>query len=112
MKKRLDNRLDKKLMVSFSDNGFDRLGLTENISRHGMCISSNSGLMERAEIMLSIAVPGEIFTLKGEVMWCKTSEGKGAPESIGICITEAPEEYLNYVEYLKHRFVTVGVPQF
>ena len=39
------------------------------------------------------------------MVWCKDSESKEniIPESIGIKITEASDEYLKYVEYLKKK---------
>jgi hypothetical protein len=105
MTKRKEQRINKKLMVSFNENGFDGLGLTQNISRYGMCVASEIELPSHQEILLSIAVPGEVLNLKGEVMWCKESADKNntIPESIGIRIVEAPPEYLNYVEFIKYQ---------
>jgi len=90
-------------MVSFSDAGFDGLGLTNNISEDGICLSSEIELSSQNEIELSIAVPGEIFHLKGRVMWCKESRNKhdSIPDDIGIKITDAPAEYSNYIEFIK-----------
>ena len=92
-------------MVSFDDEGADTLGLTKNISKFGMQINSNKKLKEHHEIIVSIAVPGEVFDLKGEVIWCREADNKddNVPDSIGIKITEAPLEYLNYIEYIKHQ---------
>lgn len=91
-------------MVSFSDNGFDGLGMTENISKKGMCVESDLEFPAHREIMLSIAVPGEIFTLKGEVVWNKESGERNddVPDLMGIRLTETPPEYVNYVEYIRH----------
>ena len=101
--KRKDPRIKKRLMVSFNDDGIEGLGLTSNISESGMCISSGSEFSSDDEIDLSIAVPGEIFHLKGKVMWCKESQDKGdsIPDDIGIKIVEAPAEYQNYIEFIK-----------
>jgi Tfp pilus assembly protein PilZ len=113
MTKRKDERLQKKLMVSLDDEGADTLGLTKNISKYGMRVNSNKKLQEHREIIVSIAVPGEVFNLKGEVIWCKESSTKddNIPDSIGIKITEAPAEYLNYIEYLKHQKIIPGKPE-
>jgi len=102
---RREQRLNKKLMISFKENGFDGLGLTLNISRFGMCIYSETDLPGNQELALSIAVPGEIFTMKGEVMWSGglDHELDKLPDHIGIKITEAPPEYLNFVEFLRHQ---------
>lgn len=105
--KRKDQRIKKKLMVSFSEAGFDGLALTDNISESGLCISSGNELSTHNEIELSIAVPGEIFHLKGRVMWCKESGDKqdAVPDDIGIKITDAPPEYINYIEFIKRHGV-------
>lgn len=113
--KRLDRRVDKKLMINLNNNGVDILGLTSNLSKHGMCcMTSEIELPKSHEIALSIAVPGEIFTLKGEVVWCKRSSENGGiiPDAIGIRITEAPSEYLNYIEFIKHQSIKPGEPEF
>ncbi len=113
MTKRKEERLQKKLMVSIDDEGADTLGLTNNISRYGMQVNSNKKLRAHHEILVSIAVPGEVFNLKGEVIWCKESgiRDDNIPDSIGIKITEAPPEYLNYIEYLKHQKIKPGKPE-
>jgi hypothetical protein len=112
--KRKEERLPKKLIVSLDDEGIDTLGLTNNISKFGLKINSNKKLQEHREIVVSIAVPGEIFNLKGEVMWCNDADNKddNIPDSIGIKIIEAPPEYLNYIEYLKHQKTKPGKPEF
>ena len=104
MKRKRAQRVRKKLMVSFSDNGFDGLGMTENISREGMCVESDIEFPTHREIILSIAVPGEIFSLKGEVVWYKELGEKGVdvPDLLGIRLTETPPEYVNYIEYIRH----------
>lgn len=113
MTKRKDERLQKKLMVSIDDEGADTLGLTNNISKNGLRVNSNKKLKEHREILVSIAVPGEVFNLKGEVIWCKESATKNdnIPDSIGIRIIEAPAEYLNYIEYIKHQKIKPGKPK-
>ena len=104
-KRRRNPRLNKRLMVSFSENGFSGLGLTSNISKDGLCVASKAEFAGNAEVTVSIAVPGEILDLKGEVIWCKESNDRDNDVSdiIGIRITEAPPEYLNYVEHIHHK---------
>ena len=113
MAKRKDKRIEKKFMVSFNEDGFESLGLTKNISKQGMCIAAEKEVKSSTEIVVSIAVPGEVFNLKGEVVWCRESSEKddNIPDSIGIKITEAPPEYLNFVEYMRHQNVELGKPK-
>ena len=104
MEKRKVKRIRKKLMVGFNENGFDGLAMTENISREGLCIESDIVFPPHKEIVLSVAVPGEIFNLRGEVVWYKTSAdiADDVPDLIGIRLTETTAEYLNYVEYIRY----------
>jgi len=114
MNNRKEKRVDKKLMVNLADQGVDVLGLTSNLSKYGICcVSSEIEIPVHQEILLSIAVPGEIFNVKGEVVWCKRSgeTGSNVPDAIGIKITEAPSEYLNYIEYIKHQNIAPGKPE-
>jgi len=114
MVNRKDKRINKKFIVSFDVDGFEKLGLVQNISKSGICIASETCVPEEKEIIISIAVPGEIYNLKGEIAWCKSSENKSdtVPDSMGIRITEAPSEYLNFIEYLKHQNIVQGQPEF
>jgi len=108
----METRVEKKYMASYNDNGCEELALTKNLSKSGICISSTGKVPTNKEVLISIAVPGEIFNMKGEVMWCKTSDTKSdsIPDNIGIKITEAPPEYMNFVEYLKHQDISTGKP--
>jgi hypothetical protein len=103
MIKRKDVRINKKLMVSFNDNGFDGLALTHNISSKGICVMSKFHLTPHHEIGLSLAVPGEILELKGKILWnlSITDSASDETDQVGIEIIEAPPEYFNYVEYIK-----------
>ncbi len=114
MPKRKDPRVSKKFIVSFNDNGFEELGLTKNLSKSGICIGSQKEVPSKKEIIVSIAVPGEVFNLKGEVIWCSESDDldDNVPDSIGIKIVEAPVEYLNFVEYMRHQGIEPGKPEF
>ncbi len=114
MAMRKEERVKKKYMVNLIDEGVDALALTKDLSKSGINISAEVELPAKREITLSIAVPGEIFQVKGEVMWCKDSgdEKNNVPESIGIKIVEAPPEYLNFVEFLRHQSIPRGKPEF
>lgn len=105
--KRKEKRIDKNLLV-YTDNGhIDLLGVSVNISRNGIYIESPKPSTVNDEISLVLAVDNELFKLKGEILWLKsngTHEPIHLPSGMAIRITEAPAEYLNYVEYLKHTY--------
>lgn len=102
MRQRVEDRIYKKLVVSFGESGFELLGLTENISRGGMFVESHVLYPLDKEISLMVALSQNIFTIKGVVKWVKSVSDKLEQEvygGMGIKITEAPIEYFNYVEY-------------
>ncbi len=109
--KRKEKRIDKNLLVYADDGDIDLLGVSSNISKHGIFIESPNPATVSDEISLVIAVNNELYKLKGEILWIKgpgDSQKIHLPTGLAIRITEAPAEYINYVEYLKH---TVLPPQ-
>ncbi|MCP5054404.1 MAG: hypothetical protein GY940_44970 [bacterium] len=90
----------------YSDNGdFDLVGISANISKSGVFIESPRPDHSKDDVSVVIVVDNELFRLKGQVQWIKGPEDRQPehiPAGMGIRITEAPAEYLNYVEYLKH----------
>ena len=96
-------RLENKLLVNIDQEGFESMGLTENISKTGMSVITTTELPIKSSVSLQIGVADDTFLLKGEVMWSKksadSSSGNGSAVT-GVKITEAPESYLKYVEKL------------
>jgi hypothetical protein len=103
--KRIEKRVEKNLLV-YRDNGdFELLGVSANISKYGLFIESPYTIDIDSELLLAVAVEKELFKVKGEIRWFKSPDDEypeHIPAGMGIQITEAPAEYLNYVEYLKH----------
>lgn len=96
-------RLENKLLVNIDQEGFESMGLTENISRNGMSVITTEVLPINSVVSLQLGVEDETFMLKGEVMWSRESSGSSSDNGsalTGIKITEAPETYLKYVEKL------------
>jgi hypothetical protein len=91
----------------YRDNGsFDLLGVSANISKNGLFVESPYIITQDSEVSLAIGIANELFKIKGEVRWSKNPEDKfpeNIPAGMGIRITEAPVEYLNYVEYVRHQ---------
>lgn len=106
MNKRIEKRLDKSLLAYSDGEGDALLGIISNISKNGIYIETNTAVDPENEISFVLAVYNELYHLKGEVRWTKHPE-ESSPEDIqpgmGIRITEAPVEYLNYVEYIKYQ---------
>jgi Tfp pilus assembly protein PilZ len=104
--KRIEKRIKKNLLV-YRDNGsFELLGVSANISKNGLFIESPYTIALDGEILLAVAIEKELFKIKGEIKWLKTTDDKypeHIPAGMGIRITEAPAEYLNYVEYIRHQ---------
>ena len=106
MNKRIEKRLEKSLLAYSDGDGDALLGVISNISKNGIYIETNSTMEPESEISFILAIYNELFHLKGEVRWIKRSD-ESSPGDIqpgmGIRITEAPVEYLNYVEYIKYQ---------
>ncbi|MCP5108044.1 MAG: hypothetical protein GY950_31950 [bacterium] len=106
MNKRIEKRLDKSLLAYSDGNGSDLLGIISNISKNGIFIETNSIEELKSEISFVLAVYNDLYQLKGEVRWAKHPGDRDPvdiPSGMGIRITEAPVEYLNYVEYIKYQ---------
>jgi hypothetical protein len=106
MNQRVEQRLNKSLLAYVDGDGSDLLGVISNISKNGLFIETHSTLLPESEISFVLAVYSELYSLKGEVRWAKhpgdTFPGE-IPTGMGIRITEAPVEYLNYVEFVKYQ---------
>jgi hypothetical protein len=108
--RRIEKRVKKNLLVYRDNGGFELLGVSANISKNGLFIESPYTVDIDSELLLAVAVDKELFKLKGEIRWFKTTEDEfpeHIPAGMGIRITEAPAEYLNYVEYIKHQGTSI-----
>jgi len=102
MIRREDKRIKKRLLANLSANGYEGLGLTSNISRHGMFIASPEIFPSTKEITIMLAAADDIFTIKGEVRWSIRSPfrfARNTPGGMGIRIIHAPEEYIRFVDH-------------
>ena len=82
------------------------MGVSANISRNGLFIESPYTISPDSEISLALAIDNELFKVKAEVRWTKGPEDKFPPHipaGMGVRLTEAPAEYMNYVEYTKYQ---------
>jgi hypothetical protein len=99
--RRSERRLDRKLLVNISIDGLESMGLTSNISKTGMFVSSPEVFPINSEVSILLGIADETFSLKGLVMWTqKLSDSPSTDVQVaaGIKIIEAPEEYFNFVE--------------
>ena len=106
MNKRIEKRLEKSLLAYSDGDGSDLIGVISNISKNGIFIETRTVEEPDSEISFVLAVYNELYHLKGEVRWTKHPEDplpEDIPPGMGIRITEAPVEYLNYVEYIKYQ---------
>ncbi len=99
-------RLNYCLTINVKYNGQVFSGITQNISKNGMYIEAidiKSSIDQ--ELSIIAAVERSLYQLRGEIAWIKNLPIKTTKKSIqgiGIKLTEAPAEYLNYIEYLKY----------
>lgn len=99
-------RLNYCLTINIKYNGRVFSGITQNISKNGMYIEAiDIKSSKDQELSIIAAVERSLYQLRGEIAWIKNLPIKTTKKSlqgIGIKLTEAPVEYLNYIEYLKH----------
>jgi len=100
MNDRSEARVEKKLLLNIDKEGFEGMGLTSNISRNGMFITTMEVFPVHSEVSILLGIGDETYPLKGKVVWSREFPETG-PDDIGgktgIKITEAPETYLKYV---------------
>jgi len=103
---RSEGRFNKNLTASirYKDRVFSCV--TKNISRTGLYIEA-IGLNLNSERIVSVSLVGEdsLFKIGGEIIWNKTipcEPGLSSIEGLGIKITDAPVDYLNFVEYQRY----------
>lgn len=103
--KRKDQRIIKKLVVSYGINGFEKIGMTLNISSKGMCIVSQSSLPINRTVLLHLAIFDDVYEIMGLVRWSKKGIDKDSNHvqvGLGIKILNAPKDYFDYVKYFEN----------
>ncbi len=105
MIKRIEERLSKNLLAYSEEGDYNLLGVIGNVSKNGIFIQSEKFQKPENEISFVLAIYNEIYRLKGVIKWVSYPheiEQTGEPGGFGVRITEAPAEYLNFVEYIKY----------
>ncbi len=105
MEKRKEKRVNKKLMVNFSLDGIESLGITSNVSKKGLYIALTEMFSSNKDISIFVALPKDVLNIKGKVKWSKELKNKSSGDLVGgmgIKITESPPEYLVFLETLKN----------
>ena len=109
MDQRKDQRVKKKLVASYGHGGFEAMGITSNISSHGLCILSHTPALrppEKRKILVNLGIFDELYELNCQVRWSRVSSdgaGKDFPVVMGVQILHAPDGYLNYVKYFSYQ---------
>lgn len=108
---RAEKRIPINLTVNIRYNGQVYSGQTRNISKYGMYIEAIDLLGKKdREVSIMMAADNTLHYLEGEIVWVNQQYPKLTDKSlrgIGVRLTEAQVDYLNYIEYLKHdkRFI-------
>jgi hypothetical protein len=104
MTKRNEKRICKSLLVNISQNGFERMGVTVNISRRGMCIATTETFPVQSEFQILIAAADDIYAATGMVVWnMKRADAPGVdvPAGLGIRIRNATPAYYKFIAAIK-----------
>jgi|WetSurMetagenome_2_1015567.scaffolds.fasta_scaffold30256_5 hypothetical protein len=111
MKKRVEARIQKSLLVDISRRGFQQMGVTVNISRRGMFVATTEAFRKRSRLQILIAADDQIYALSGIVVWKMkrtTIPGQDVPVGLGIRIETANPAYSRYVAAIKRNSVPVS----
>jgi hypothetical protein len=104
MKKKRENRINKSLLVNLSQNGFERMGVTVNLSRRGMFIATTEIFPVQSEFQILVAAADDIFALTGLVVWSTKRAnwpGENIPAGLGIKISAAAPGYYKYIASIR-----------
>jgi len=104
MIKKRENRITKSLLVNISQNGFERMGITVNLSRRGMYIATTEVFPVLSEFQILVAAADEIFALTGLVVWNTErtdAPGDNVPAGLGIRISAATDGYYKYIAAIR-----------
>lgn len=104
MNERNETRVEKKLLLNIDKDGFEGMGLTSNISRNGMFITTMEVFPIHSNVSILLGIGDDTYPLKGKVVWSREFP-QTTPSDVGgrtgIKITEAPETYLDYVKTIQ-----------
>jgi hypothetical protein len=104
--KRAEIRIPISLTVNIRCNGKVFSGQTQNVSKYGMYIEAIDFFGKKnREISIMMAADNTLHRLEGEIVWINRKSSKNTQRSfraLGVRLTEAQVDYLNYIEYLKH----------
>jgi hypothetical protein len=106
MTKRKDERISKSLLVNISQNGFERMGVTVNISRRGMLIATTDMFPVQSEFEILLAAADDIFSLTGLVVWNTkraSPPGENVPAGLGVRIMKADRGYARFIRAAAHQ---------
>lgn len=104
MIKRKDKRISKSLLVNLSQKGFERMGVTVNLSRRGMYIATTEVFPVQSEFQILVAAADDIYALTGLVVWNTkraNAPGENIPAGLGIKICEAVPGYYKYIASIR-----------
>lgn len=104
MKKRKEKRISKSLLVNISQKGFERMGVTVNLSRRGMFIATTDIFPVQSEFQILVAAVDDIHALTGLVIWNTkraNTPGENVTAGLGIKIKNAAPGYYKYLASLR-----------
>jgi len=104
MTKRKEKRINKSLLVDISQNGFDQMGVTINVSRRGMCIATTEVFPAHSELCILIAAADDIYPVTGVVVWNMKNgfaTKDNVPAGLGIRICTATPGYYKFIAAMK-----------
>jgi hypothetical protein len=100
--KRQHKRNGKQISVRFGEESTPHVGLTFDVSPHGIFLKSSRIYPHQTNVMISMTIPtGQVIQCEGVVRWAKRvpqALARVMPKNgMGIFITNPPQEYLDFI---------------
>ena len=92
----MDKRQEKRYKTRQLVKVCGKMGVLNDVSFKGIQIST-ALVPESRQVDISFNVYGEVINLMGVIQWMKRKQTLRAPNEMGIILTDAPPEYLQFV---------------
>jgi hypothetical protein len=92
----MDKRKDKRFKTRQIAKVCGKLGVVNDVSNHGIQISSSLSPKNR-RVEISFESTGGVIQLMGIIQWIKRRQKLQALNQFGVVIRNAPPEFLQYV---------------
>lgn len=108
IERRIERHQLQDYLQVFNRHTDRQIGCLGNVSENGLMVISDLPMLTGARFELRLKIPGnseaqKFIDVEGTCMWCKEDETPGSYDS-GFLLSNAPEDYLEYIAMLRRYF--------